>query len=142
VKALRTRSCGGRSVASSLALLAKEALSVEIDHGHAIEADGGLWSKTAMNAWLAMRPLDAIVPATRGYDHHVEYLQALPLYPSERTWKSVHGAGAFMQRWQDQCVPFWDPRRPEQRLMTRRSSVLRRLEPTVRPSASRAPSSA
>ena len=99
-------------VASSWALLAKEALSVEIDHGHTIEVDGGLWSKTAMNAWLVMRPLDAIVPATRGYDHHVEYLQALPLYPSERTWKSVQGAGAFMQRWQDQCVPFWDPRRP------------------------------
>lgn len=42
---------------------------------------------------------------------HVEFLQAVPMFESERRFKVAHGAEALMRRWEATGTPFWDPNR-------------------------------
>ena len=42
---------------------------------------------------------------------HVEFLQAIPIYESERRFKNQHSAETLLERWEDAQVRFWDPRR-------------------------------
>ncbi len=45
---------------------------------------------------------------------HVEFLQAVPVFESERRFKVTHSAEALLQRWDQAETPFWDPAcRPE-----------------------------
>ena len=54
---------------------------------------------------------------------HVEFLQAIPIYESERRFKNQHSAEALLERWEDAQVRFWDPRRARRDSLTRRSQA-------------------
>jgi Suppressor of fused protein (SUFU) len=85
--------------------------SGRVGHGHTVEIDEGLWPGTAMNAWLLVSPVDGIVRRLDFAGLHVEFLQAIPLFPEERTWKAVHGVESLLIAWRNEGVQFWNPRR-------------------------------
>lgn len=101
-------------IASPLAALAlyPSREGVAIDHGHTIPADGPLWPGTDMRRFLVLRPLGDIIPPLELPDGlHVEFLQAIPIFDSELTYKSEHSAEALLSRWEESRVRFWDPSR-------------------------------
>jgi hypothetical protein len=105
---------GRDDVASPLAALGLYARrgGETIDHGHAVVAGGPLWPGTEMNAFLVLRQVAEILPSlTLPNGIHVEFLQGVPLFDSERRFKASRGAEALLQRWGKAGTPFWDPGR-------------------------------
>jgi hypothetical protein len=101
-------------VASALAALGlySEREAVAIDHGHTVTADGPLWSGTTMRAFLVVRPLRDFLPALKFTEGlHVDFLQAVPIFDSERAFSAEHGAEELVYKWQESAVPFWNPER-------------------------------
>jgi hypothetical protein len=101
-------------IASALAALGLYAMreSENVDHGHTIPADGPLWSGTEMSALLVLRQFGDILPALALPNGiHVDFLQAVPVFDSERRFKASFGTDALLQRWETMGTPFWDPRR-------------------------------
>jgi hypothetical protein len=98
-------------VADSFALLSRFASRSMVNDGDTVEVEGGLWPGTRMNAWLVASPPQPVIANLDLHGIHVHFLQAIPLYPAERTWKAVHGRDALMQRWEQALVEFWDPNR-------------------------------
>jgi|SRR5579859_4861213 len=88
---------------------------VAIGHGHTVPVGKPLWRGSEMSTFLVLRPVMEIVPAIHLTDGmHVEFLQAIPVFPSEVAYKSQHKAEDLLERWRAARVPFWDPnRRPE-----------------------------
>jgi hypothetical protein len=85
---------------------------VALDHGHTVPADGPLWPGTQMQTFLVLHPLSDFLPPLELPDGlHVDYLQAVPLFDTERTFKSAHGAQALLDKWEKAGVPFWNPER-------------------------------
>jgi hypothetical protein len=105
---------GQDEIASALAALGLYARreGENVDHGHTVPADGPLWSGTEMGTFLVMRQLGEILPALTLPDGvHVEFLQAIPIFESERRFKVNNGAEKLLQHWERRGVPFWDPHR-------------------------------
>lgn len=105
---------GRDEVASALAALGLYARreGEQVDHGHTVPADGPLWSGTSMSTFLVLRQVGEILPALTLPDGvHVEFLQAVPIFDSERHFKSTHSVEDLLRRWEDVGTPFWDPRR-------------------------------
>lgn len=105
---------GRDDIASALAALGLFARRERefVDHGHTVPADGPLWPGTQMSTFLVLRQIGKIVPALELPDGvHVEFLQAVPMFESERRFKVTHGAEALMRRWEATRTPFWDPSR-------------------------------
>ena len=104
-------------VASPLAALGLYSVQqgVRVDHGHTVPASAPLWPGTHMDTFLVLRPIVEMVPTVEiGGDLHVELLQAIPIFASERAYKATHGPEALLRRWEDRKVQFWDPdRSPE-----------------------------
>jgi len=101
-------------VARPLAMLATYPAREDtaLDHGDTVRLVDPLWESTDMLAFLVVRPLSGILPTLELADGvHVEFMQALPLFESELTFKSQHGAEALLRHWEEARVPFWDPRR-------------------------------
>jgi hypothetical protein len=98
--------------ASALALLVVAVEAEGVGHGHTFEVAEGLWPCTAMNTWLLVSQVDEIVTRLDHEDLHIEFLQAIPMYPEERTWKVVHGVEALLIAWHSGGVEFWNPQRP------------------------------
>ncbi len=103
-------------VASALAALALYPAreGEPLDHGHIVPADGPLWADTEMDSFLVMRPVTEIVPAIEADGLHVEILQAIPIFPSEREGLRRQSADQMLDDWQARGVPFWDPEREPQ----------------------------
>ena len=99
------------SALAALGLFARREREV-VDHGHTIPADGSLWPGTEMSTFLVLRQIGEILPALALPNGiHVEFLQAVPVFESERRFKVAHGAEALLRRWEATGTPFWDPRR-------------------------------
>lgn len=107
---------GRDDIASALAALGLFARREQelVDHGHTVPADGPLWPGTQMSTFLVLKQIGEILPALElPAGVHVEFLQAVPMFESERRFKVAHGADALMRRWEEAGTPFWDPdRRP------------------------------
>lgn len=101
-------------VAPTLAAVASYAADrgVDLGHGHTIPAGGSLWTGTEMDHILILRQRREVVPSVRLDATHVEFLQAVPLYQSERDRKVKLGLDGFLEEWEELGVPFWSPRRP------------------------------
>ena len=101
-------------IALALAMLASNPLreGTDLEHGHTVTFADSLWEHTEMRSFLLLRPIAEIAPTLR-LDHglHVEFLQAIPIFASELSFKNEHGAEALMQRWESRQVGFWDPNR-------------------------------
>jgi hypothetical protein len=67
-----------------------------------------------MQTFLVMRPRPGLLPPLELPDEvHVEFLQAIPIFESDRAFKVEHGAEALIRRWEDSGVRFWDPTRAD-----------------------------
>jgi Suppressor of fused protein (SUFU) len=103
-------------IASRLAALALYSTreDVALDHGHTVPADGPLWSGAEMHRFLVLRPSgDIVAPLELPNGLHIDFLQAIPIYDTEATYKTEHGAEALLQRWERSQVPCWNPDRTE-----------------------------
>ncbi|HEU0013298.1 MAG TPA: suppressor of fused domain protein [Longimicrobium sp.] len=86
-----------------------------LGHGHGIAYPAPLWPGTAMDtALLVLPPADEeIVPRLdAGPEAHVEFLQVMPLFPSEAAYRRLHGTAGLLARWDEDRVPYWNPHRP------------------------------
>ncbi|HEV8421216.1 MAG TPA: suppressor of fused domain protein [Actinomycetota bacterium] len=80
-----------------------------LDHGHTAPSDGPLWSGSRMRTFLVVRARPDFLPALELSDKlHVEFLQAIPIFESERRFKIRHGVEALLRRWEEGGVAFWD----------------------------------
>jgi hypothetical protein len=85
---------------------------IALAHGHSVSFPEPLWSHSELHAFLVMRALSEMVPTLRlGNGTHVEFLQAIPIFPSELAFKAKNGAGELVRAWELAGVPFWDPGR-------------------------------
>lgn len=85
---------------------------VALDHGHTVPSDTPLWPGCRMSSLLVIRTRDDYLRALelpRGL--HVEFLQAIPIYDSERSFKHRYGTDALLELWESAGVPFWNPER-------------------------------
>ncbi len=102
------------AVASPLAALALYSVreGIALGHGDTVRADGPMWPGTGMRHFLVLRPLgDIIAPLELPDGVHVEFMQAIPIFDSERSYNARHGAKELLDHWQESGVAFWDPRR-------------------------------
>lgn len=87
---------------------------VALGHGHTVPGNGPLFPGAGMDAFLVMRPREGFLPTLDlSGGLHVDFLQAIPIYSSDRAFKAEHGADALMRRWEDVGVEFWDPQRAD-----------------------------
>lgn len=71
-----------------------------------------MWPGTEMDVFLVLRQLEEVLPTLElPGGVHVEFLQAVPLFESERRFKVGRGAKALLRRWEEVGLPFWDPDR-------------------------------
>jgi len=101
-------------VASALAGLALYGAQnrTTLDHGHTVPSEQPLWPGTTMHIFLVARPLpDFLEPLLFPDRLHVEFLQAIPIFDSERAYKAEHGVDSLLARWETAQVPFWNPDR-------------------------------
>jgi len=65
-----------------------------------------------MRRLLVMRPQGGFLdPLDLPDGLHVMFLQAIPIYDSERELAAAIGADRLMDQWSETSVPFWDPLR-------------------------------
>ncbi|HYI07796.1 MAG TPA: suppressor of fused domain protein [Thermoanaerobaculia bacterium] len=108
-------------IASTLASTALDPVlhGSSLQHGHSITYPEPLWPGTGMNTILLVQQTeDEIVPriqATNGKPH-VEFMQLMPLFPSEVVYRRKHGTEGLLEMWSEKRVPYWNPhRQPEPR---------------------------
>lgn len=97
-------------IASPLAALGLYAIreNTDVDHGHTVPAGQPLWSGTQMKSFLVMRPRIAfLAPLEVGGEVHVHFLQAIPIFESERMFNAERGIAALLDRWEKKKMPFW-----------------------------------
>jgi hypothetical protein len=105
---------GVDAVAGPLAALALHSAreGTRVDHGHTVTTEGPLWPGAGMDAFLVLSPrADIIPPLSMADGVHVEFLQAIPIFSSERAFQAQHGTEALLRVWEAAATPFWDPSR-------------------------------
>lgn len=100
-------------VVRPLALLVVEVVlkGTELGHGHSVTFPEPLWGGTEMSSLLVLRPLSDVPALALADGLHVDFLQAIPVYESEVSFKAQHRAEELLHRWQSAGVSFWDPTR-------------------------------
>jgi hypothetical protein len=101
---------GHDEIASPLAALGLYATreNATIGHGHTVPAAQPLWPETNMRTFLVVKPRVAfLAPLDLGDEIHVEFLQAIPIYETERMISAERGAEHLIERWKQNAVPFW-----------------------------------
>jgi hypothetical protein len=101
------------SVARPLAMLALGPIirGTQLAPDHTVTFPEPLWPGTELHGFIVRRQLEEVVPPLVLDSTHIEFLQAIPLFPSEVAFKSKNGADSLLRKWQDVGVPFWDPNR-------------------------------
>ncbi len=105
---------GADEIAKALAMASIDPVLHEtsIGHGHTITYQEPLWAGSEMCSFLIIRPRSEIVPILLTSDElHVNFLQAIAVFPSEVEFNKLHGADALLRSWQSRGVAFWNPHR-------------------------------
>lgn len=98
---------GAAELLAKLALYARQR-GVEIDHGHTVASIGPLWPGVVMERVLILRQSGSVIsPLLLSDGVHVEFLETIPIYESEREFKTQYGVEALLQRWRENDVPYW-----------------------------------
>jgi len=101
-------------VAEALARLVAETVlnQVAIADGMSVTFTELLWPGNEMRSFLVLRPRAEIIPALAvNGGQHVEFLQAIPIFAPEVSFKTKHGAQHLLAAWQKAAVGFWNPAR-------------------------------
>jgi hypothetical protein len=113
-------------VANSLAALSLYSVreGVVLDHGHTVPSHGPLWKGFEMGTFLITRPRSDLLPPLEMPDGAcVEFLQAIPIFESERSYKKELGVDALMECFAEAHTPFWDPDRSPNPVCLSRSGL-------------------
>jgi hypothetical protein len=85
---------------------------VVLHHGHTVPSEEPLWTGSQMSTLLVVRARPGFLPPLVLPDELlVEFLQAIPIFETERAYKKVHGVEALMSLWEKAHTPFWNPDR-------------------------------
>lgn len=100
-------------IANPLSMLALSPVirNTHLAANHTMTFPEPLWPGTEMHGFLVRKPRVEIVPPLDLDEIHIEFLQAIPIFPTEVAYKTKHGADALIQAWYDANVPFWNPDR-------------------------------
>jgi len=97
---------------------------VTLDHGNTVPSEAPLWRRSAMSTLLVARPRVGFLPAIESPDGpHVEFLQAIPIFESERAYKKEYGVAALLECFAEAHTPFWDPDRSPNSVCLSRSGL-------------------
>ena len=87
--------------------------------GQTVSYPDPLWKKTEMRTMLVLRPNFELVPRLDLADGtHVEFLQLVPLFPTEQEYKQRFGVDQLMKEFEAAHVEFWNPLRSAVELET------------------------
>lgn len=79
---------------------------------HTVTFPEPFWPGSGIHTFLLRHQLAGVAPPlTLGDGMHVELLQAIPIFPSELSFKSERGAEALIGKWREARVQFWNPNR-------------------------------
>ena len=85
---------------------------VVLHHGHTVPSEEPLWTGSPMSTLLVVRARPGFLPPLVLPDELlVEFLQAIPIFETERAYKKVHGVEALMSLWEKAHTPFRNPDR-------------------------------
>jgi len=77
-----------------------------------------------MTTFLITRPRSDLLPPLELPDGTtVEFLQAIPIFESERAYKKEHGVDKLMECFAEAHTPFWDPDRSPNPVCLSRSAL-------------------
>ena len=112
-------------VANALAALAVHATrrGVALGHGNMVPSGEPLWPGSAMSTFLVARARPPIPPIDTPDALHVEFLQAIPIYESERAYATENGVDGLLECWSEAHTPFLDPDRPPNAVCLARSGL-------------------
>ena len=113
-------------VVNSLAALAAHAVrdGVTLDHGDAIPCGEPLWRGSAMTSFLVARARPGFLPPLETPDGiAVQFLQAIPIYESERAYAREQGADALLECWTEAHTRYLDPDRSPNAVCLARSGL-------------------
>lgn len=113
-------------IAGSLAALSLYSVrvGVAVDHGHTVPSDGPLWPRSPMSSFVVLRPKGGFLPPLElAEGFRVEFLQAIPIYESERSYKKTYGMGALMECFTEARTALSDPDRPPNPVCLARSGL-------------------
>jgi hypothetical protein len=103
-------------IASALAALGLYAVreNAVIGHGHTVPAGKPLWPGTRMQTFLLLNPrLSFVAPIEVDENVHVHFLQAVPIFETERMIVAELGVDELLNRWERDVVEFWKGDRHE-----------------------------
>jgi hypothetical protein len=89
------------SVARPLAMLALSPIirGTALAPNHTVTFPESLWPGTEMHGFIVRQQLAEVVPPLLIDTEHIEFLQAIPLFPTELIFKSKNGADALLKKW-------------------------------------------
>lgn len=102
-------------IAKPLAMLALSPVinDSHLAGGHTVTFPEPFWPGSGMYTFLVRYQHGEVVPPVSLDDGtHVEFLQVIPIFPSELNYKSQNGLDALIEKWQAARVQFWNPNRP------------------------------
>jgi hypothetical protein len=79
--------------------------------GDTVTLPWGLWNGTAMTTFLITEGGDEIIRPLRKPGCDVDFLQLVPLFPSECAYKKAHGENELWEQFESKQVPYWDSKR-------------------------------
>jgi hypothetical protein len=113
-------------VANSLAALAAYSVreGVALDHGRVVPCGEPLWPGSAMATLLVARARPGFLPPLETADGiHVQFLQAVPIYESERAYTMEYGVDALLECWSEAHTRHLDPDRSPNAVCLARSGL-------------------
>jgi len=106
---------GLTKISRILAELATYSLSegVGLGDSHSVDFQRPLSEFNEMHQVLLIRPADDFLPTLAAGAVHVEFLEVIPVFAAEVSFKQEHGLGALVEKWEALEVQFWNPARTE-----------------------------
>ena len=95
----------------SMLLTSSEPENPHLLHGHSINYQEPIWEGTAVSGFLIVEALSDLFPKLQVDDFHVQFLQAIPLFPSELAFKARYGTDELLALWERNKTPYWSMRR-------------------------------
>lgn len=95
----------------SMLLLSSEPENPHLLDGHTVNYQEPIWEGTEVSGFLILEPRVELIPQLQFDDFHVDFLQVIPLLPSELIFRAKYGVEELLALWEKGEVPFWSMRR-------------------------------
>jgi Suppressor of fused protein (SUFU) len=95
----------------SMLLLSSAPENPHLLDGHTINYQEPIWEGTEVSGFLILEPRVELIPQLQIGGFHIDFLQVIPLFPSELIFKAKYGVEELLALWEKDEVPFWSMRR-------------------------------